>query len=416
MGPIVLLKTAVGALASNKLRASLTLLGIVIGVASVITLMAIGRGAQENVTSRISDLGTDLVFVRPGASLSGGIFLGQGSALTLTLDDAESMGEEARVPSAAKVAPEVQSSGQLAAQGNNTFTSIVGATSEYLEVRGYDLATGRGITVADVLNRTEVAILGSSVSESLYDGRNPVGSTVRINGREFTVIGVLESRGGSGLGLEDDQVLVPLTTAAYRLERNRTTGGEIALTSITIQAKDSGSVDDLVAEVTSLLRINHRIDSGENNDFTVTTQQDTIDTLAETQQTFVIFLAAIASISLLVGGIGIMNIMLVSVTERTREIGIRRAVGAKRRDILTQFITEATLLSVGGGLLGVALGAVLSIVINGRTLGDNSFTTVLSTDVALLALAVSAAIGLFFGIYPAGRAASLDPVEALRHQ
>jgi putative ABC transport system permease protein len=230
------------------------------------------------------------------------------------------------------------------------------------------------------------------------------------------VVGVLEPRGGSALGLEDNQVLVPITTAYYRLSGGRTSQGDVTVQAINVQVQDGAGLEDAVREVTGLLRVRHRLAAGDDDDFTVTSQEETIETLNETTSTFVVFLGAIASISLVVGGIGIMNIMLVSVTERTREIGIRRAVGARRRDVLSQFLTEATLLSAGGGLLGVAAGAGLSRLLDGRAFGDQEFQTVFSGDIMALALLVSAAIGLFFGLYPAVRASRLDPIQALRHE
>ncbi|GAG00586.1 unnamed protein product, partial [marine sediment metagenome] len=255
---------------------------------------------------------------------------------------------------------------------------------------------------------------GSRVAETLFGFRDPVGQTVRINGRQFTVIGVLESMGGGFMGLYDDQVLVPITTAFYRLASQRTTQGGITVQSINVQVRDSDAMDDALQEVATVLRLRHRIT--DEDDFSVSSQQETIETLEETTETFVVFLGAIASISLVVGGIGIMNIMLVSVTERTREIGIRKAVGAKRRDILFQFITEATLLSLGGGGVGVALGLALTRLLDGKSLLGYDFQTAFSGDIALLAMVVSAAIGLFFGIYPAMRASRLHPIEALRYE
>ena len=408
------LMTAITSIGSNKLRAGLTLLGIVIGVMAVITLMSIGRGAQETITARIESLGTNLLFVRAGASNQGGFFGGQGSASTLTLADAEAIARSEFAVSIEAVAPELNTSAQLVAGRNNTNTQVIGVTPEYQFVRNFPVASGQFISPFHVQKRSEVIVLGSSVAETLFGFRDPVGQPVRVNGRQFTVIGVLESQGGGAFGIFDDQTLVPITTAYFRLSAQRTAQGEITVQTINVQSKEGGALEDAIAEISTVLRLRHRIT--DEDDFTITSQQQTIETLEETTDTFVVFLGAIAGISLLVGGIGIMNIMLVSVTERTREIGIRKAMGAKRKDILLQFVTEATILSLGGGGAGVVLGIITSRLIDGRTLLGQSFETVLSGDVAVLALVVSAAIGLFFGIYPAVRAASLHPIEALRYE
>ncbi len=409
------LRTALTSLGANKLRAALTLLGVVIGVASVITLMAIGRGGQAQVTERIQGLGTNLLFVRPGASQQGGVFFALGSSTSLTPGDAAALEDPEYAPAVLRTAPQTQTGVEIVAQGNNTLTQAIGVTSEYLDVRSLNVKSGRGITTPDVQNKLEVVVLGATISETLFGSRDPVDEFVRIRGRQFRIVGVLESRGGSAIGNEDDQVLVPITTAYYRLIGSRTAQGDVSVQTINVEAVGEGSLDEASQQISTLLRIRHRLAVSDDDDFTVSSQQETIDTLNETTGTFVSFLAAIASISLVVGGIGIMNIMLISVTERIREIGTRRAVGARRRDILLQFLSEATMLSLGGGLIGVAAGIGLAQVIDGKTLGSQSFRTALSGDVAILALAVSAAIGLFFGIYPAVRASRLDPVQALRH-
>ena len=414
MNPLLILNTALSSIGTNKLRAGLTLLGIVIGVAAVVSLMAIGRGAQETVTSRITALGTNLLFVRPGAATEGGFVFGQGTAQTLTLKDALAINDRVFAPDVVAVAPETSTGLQIVAGSQNTFATTLGVTSAWLGVRNIELSAGRPITPADVANELQVVVLGWNVAERLFESENPIGQAVRLDGRRFMVIGVMERRGGTGFGNIDDQILVPLTTAHFRLNGSRTPQGDITVNTINVQAAGTDSLDAARAQVENLLRLRHRIDLDDDDDFTVTNQQDTIDTLESTTDTFVVFLAAVAGISLVVGGIGIMNIMLVSVTERTREIGVRRAVGAKRRDILMQFVTEATLLSAAGGLVGIALGSAVARAIDGRTFGSETFQTVLNADVAIYALAVSAAIGLFFGIYPATRAARLDPIEALR--
>ncbi len=414
MNPLTTFRTALSSLGANKLRSGLTLLGIVIGVAAVISLMAIGRGAQQAITANIAALGTNLLFVRPGSTTQGGITGGQGSATTLTLDDAYALMDTVYAPSVAAVAPELRTSGQVVAGGKNTFTQVVGVTPEYEFVRNTPVASGQFVTWGQVDNRSEVVVLGSRVSETLFGFRDPVGQTVRINGRQFTVTGVLKSQGGGVQGLFDDQVLVPITTVYYRLASQRTAQGGVSVQTVNVQVRTSDAMDGAVQEIATVLRLRHRIT--EADDFTVTSQQATIETLEATTDTFVVFLGAIASISLFVGGIGIMNIMLVSVTERTREIGIRKAMGAKRRDILLQFVSEATLLSLGGGGMGVLLGLALSSLMDGRSLGGQTFRTAFSGDIAVLALVVSAVIGLFFGIYPAFRAARLHPIQALRYE
>lgn len=411
MNPLDIANSALTSLWANKLRSGLTVLGIVIGVAAVISLMSIGRGAQAQITETIQSLGTNLLFVQPGSSSFGGIFFGQGSASTLTLDDAYAISDS---PSVAAVAPELSSSGQIVYGRNNTFTQVLGVTPDYLDVRNMRLSTGAFIADGHVVNRSEVAVLGSFTSESLFGQRDPVGQTIKINDRRFTVIGVLDSEGGGPFGLFDDQILAPITTVYYRLAGERTTQGEIAVDSISVQVQDESLMDRAESEIATLLRLRHRL-TGED-DFTINNQQDTLETLEETTDTFVMFLGAIAGISLLVGGIGIMNIMLVSVTERTREIGIRKAMGATRRDILVQFMSEAVFLSIVGGGIGVLAGVTISRLIDDKTLLNQTFQTVFSGDIVVLALLVSAAIGLFFGIYPAMRAASLHPIEALRYE
>ena len=414
MSPVAILRTALSSLGASKLRTGLALLGIVIGVAAVISTMSVGRGTQQAVTAGIESLGTNLLFVRSGASSQGGVFGGQGSATTLTLDDAYALLDPVFTPSVAAIAPELSTSGQVVAGRENTFTQVVGVTPGYQFVRNFPIGSGQFISPGHVQSRSEVAVLGSTVAETLFGFRDPVGQTVRINGRQFNVIGVLESQGGGPQGLFDDQILVPITTAYYRLASQRTAQGGVNVQTVNVQVGSGAAMDDAVQEIATVLRLRHRI-TGED-DFTISSQQETIETLEDTQEAFVVFLAAIASISLLVGGIGIMNIMLMSVTERTREIGIRKAMGAKRRDILFQFVSEATLLSLGGGGVGVLLGIVLSRVLDGRSLGGQNFQTAFSGDIAVLALVVAAAIGLFFGIYPAVRAARLHPIEALRYE
>ena len=407
MNPLTVLRTAVSSLGANKLRTGLALLGIVIGVAAVISTMSVGRGAQETITSNIESLGTNLLFVRPETS-------GGATASTLTLDDTYALLDPLIAPSVIAVAPELSTNGQIVAGRENTFAQILGITPEYQTVRDYSVSTGQFISTAHVANRSDVVVLGSQVAETLFGFRDPTGQKIRINGRPFSVIGVLESSGGTFLGNLDNRVLVPVSTAYYRLSRQRTPQGNITVQAINVQVESIDAMDDAMQQIATLLRLRHRIN--DQDDFIITSQQETIETLEETRETFVIFLGAIAGISLLVGGIGIMNIMMVSVTERTREIGIRKAMGAKRRDIMSQFVSEATLLSLGGGIVGVALGLTLSQVLDGRNLGGQTFQTATSGDITVIALSVAVAIGLFFGIYPAMRAAGLNPIDALRYE
>ena len=415
MTPFTTFRVALASLGANKLRSGLTLLGIVIGITAVISLMAIGQGVQRSITSRIEALGSNLLFVSPGGFSQGGLSRGVGSAGTLTLEDAYALVDPVFAPSVAAVAPELQTSGQVEAGRNNTFTQVVGATPEYVAVRNFSLQSGQFINWGHLENRSQVAVLGASVEDDLFGNRDSLDQFIRINGRRFQVIGTLESKGGGFLGRLDDQVLVPITTAYYRVSSQRTTHGQISVDSINVQLPSVEDVESAKQEVATILRLRHRITG--DDDFIISSQQETIEAVEETTNTFVLFLGAIAGISLLVGGIGVMNIMLVSVTERTREIGIRKAMGAKRRDILFQFMVEAVLLSLTGGVCGVIFGAAVGLGLQGTALfGNQPLETAFSWNIALLALSVSAAIGLFFGIYPAMRAARLHPIDALRYE
>ncbi len=399
--------TALAALNSNKMRSALTMLGIVIGVAAVISLMSIGRGAQAAVTANIESLGTNLVFVRPGSATSEGVRQGQGTAVTLTLQDADALADPNLAPSVLAVAPEIQTMTQIVAGRQNTFTRVIGVTPEYESVRNYPLAEGFFISDADIQQRAMVVVLGSDIANTLFsDGTDPLGQSVKLNSRLFKVVGVLQSKGGTGLGSADDVVMAPITTVQSRLSSQRT---------INIQVVSSEETDAAIQQITAILEQRHKITDG-NDDFTITSQQDTISALQDSTQIWVVFLGAIAGISLLVGGIGIMNIMLVSVTERTREIGIRKSVGAKRRDILLQFLVEAGLLSLVGGGIGVGAGIGASHFMSGLSLGGQTINTVMSADIPTLAVSVSAAIGIVFGLYPAYRAARLNPIDALRYE
>ena len=399
---------AIESLASNKLRSGLTILGIVIGVGAVIAMLSIGRGAEASITGSIQGIGTNLVFV-----FRGGDELVRNPA-PLTIGDAEALAEPFAAPAIAGVAPVLQGSGEVTFGGESTNTQIQGVTPIYSVVRNYNVAEGEFINEGHLLGRSSVVLLGPNVAEALF-GRTEavVGETVRIDGQPFRVIGVLEAKGGGGFGpSEDDQVMVPLSTAQTRLLRR----GSDRVDVIMVSAVSADAVPDAQEQISAILRARHRTEVG-LDDFTIVTQQEFLDTFATITGVLTIFLGGIAAISLLVGGIGIMNIMLVSVTERTREIGLRKAVGARRVDILIQFLTESSVLSLIGGVIGIALGWLISTVVQQiAAASDTVFVPVIGADAVLLATIFSAAVGLFFGIYPANRAAGLEPVEALRYE
>ena len=398
------------------MRSSLTVLGIIIGVAAVIALMSIGQGSQSAITSNIESLGTNLLFVRPGASSTGVVRGAQGSAATLTLADANALAADSSLaPSVAAVAPEVDSFAQVVAGSENARTEIIGVTPDYQSVRDYQVAEGDFISDAQVEANSMVAVLGSSVAETLFPDTDPVGQYVMINGLRFTVIGVLQTKGSTGLGSQDDVVMAPITSVMYRLSSSRTATGARNVSSINVEVVNANQVDAATQQITSILEQRHNITNGQD-DFTITSQNSLIQSLQNSTQVWVILLGAIAGISLLVGGIGIMNIMLVSVTERTREIGIRKALGAKRGNILLQFLIEAALMSLIGGAIGVLVGWGISSLISGVTVGGQTIHTVISAEIPILAVCVSAAIGILFGLYPAYRAARLKPIEALRYE
>ena len=400
---------ALESLSGNKLRSGLTVLGIVIGVAAVIAMLAVGQGAQASITGSISGIGTNLLFVfrgDPGDNVR--------NPKPLTLGDADALRDQFAAPSIEAVAPALQGNGVVTFAGEQTSPQLFGVTPEYFQVRNMKLAEGEFITEEHMLGRASVVLIGSEVANTLFGHADGVtGETIRIEGQPFRVIGVLETKGGGAFGSEDNQVLVPFTTAQSRLIR-RSTSDRVDI--IFVQAVSGDVVKQASDEIAIILRNRHRTPVGAD-DFTVFTQQDLLSTFQSITGILTIFLGGIAGISLLVGGIGIMNIMLVSVTERTREIGLRKALGARRRDILIQFLTESSLLSLIGGIIGIILGWLISFIVGQiAAANDTAFTPIVGMNAVLLATIFSAAVGLFFGIYPANRAASLEPVEALRYE
>ncbi|MFN8474935.1 MAG: ABC transporter permease [Anaerolineae bacterium] len=408
------LQIALDGLKANKLRAALTMLGIIIGVAAVIVMLGIGQGAQASIQAQIESNGTNLLYIRPGSTQQAGVRTAQGSAATLTYADAQALAQAGAAPAVAAVAPEYDSFGQVVYQGNNTNTRITGATPEYLTVRIMKLASGDFIDAAQVTTKSTVAVLGANVAKTLFADADPVGQSIRINNVSFRVIGVLEAKGGTGFGSVDDQVIVPITTAQARLAGGGQFRGSNNVSVINVEIVDSSQNEAAIQQVSEILRERHHLTG--DDDFSVTSQQDILETATTTTQIFTLFLGAIAGISLLVGGIGIMNIMLVSVTERTREIGLRKAVGARKNDILAQFLVEATVLSVLGGLIGVVLAIVVGHLIGGLSISNISLNPVIGYQAVLLATLFSVGVGLFFGAYPANRAAGLNPIEALRYE
>ncbi|MFC1939415.1 ABC transporter permease [Chloroflexota bacterium] len=401
------LSTAWVGLTTHKLRSFLTILGIVIGVAAVITLMSIGKGAEADIISRFESLGSNVIFIYRGASSSGGVRSAAGSANTLTLEDAAAISEQ--VPHIASIAPYYQKSLQLVAGGENMNARVTGTTPEYVQSYNLEVADGAFFSEYDYQRGARVAVLGSDVKETLFEGVDAVGQRLRMGGIIVQIIGVLETKGAMARS-SDDTILIPLTTMQQMVEQPRTSRGERVVSGIALTVSDDGQASSVVDELTSLLRSRHQLGPGMDDDFRIRSMEEIASTLSETMGTMTLLLGAIAAISLLVGGIGVMNIMLVSVLERTREIGIRKALGARERDIWTQFLIEAAFLTLTGGVIGVALGWVVSSIINNMEI----MTTVVTADIVILAVSVSVGIGLFFGFYPAWNASRLNPIEALR--
>ena len=414
------IQVALGGLLVNKMRSALTMLGVIIGVGAVIALMSIGEGAQASITEEITSIGTNLIFVSPGAANRGGpVQNAAGSATTLTYSDAEAIADPGNVPDAVAVAPQLSQNTQVIFGNANVNVSVLGTTGEYLSAYDLEVASGRFIEENDVDKRANVAVLGYQTAQDLFGGFDPIGQKIKValpgenGGRvSLTVVGVLEERGDSMIGSADDTVFVSITTAQTKLFSGRNALGEPIVTRVNVVAASEGQSEAVVDQIETLLRRRHDLDPDEEADFSVMSQADMLEMMTTVTDIMTIFLGAVAGISLLVGGIGIMNIMLVSVTERTREIGIRKAVGGRKADILTQFLLEAVVLSLLGGLLGILLGVGLAQLVSLTGLLDSLVTL----NSVLMAVGFSLAVGLFFGIYPANQAAGLNPIEALRYE
>jgi putative ABC transport system permease protein len=410
MNLLATLRIALRALTVNRLRSLLTMLGIIIGVASVITMLAVGAGAQARVEEQIRSLGSNLMIIWPGSVTAGGARFGGGSSLTLTEEDATAL--EIDVPGI-RTAPALRGSGQVVAGNQNWATPVFGVTPSYHEVRQWDVSSGRVLADTDLAGAGKVAVIGETVAQILFGGADAVGEQIRIRKVPFTVVGVLERKGQNMMGQDqDDIVLIPITTARTRVVGAAAQAKQRAVNIIWVKAPDYMDLKAAESQVRDALRARHRLGPNQEDDFFIRNLSEVMATQEASSRILTLLLAAVASVSLVVGGIGIMNIMLVSVTERTREIGLRMAVGARARDILSQFLSEAVVLSLAGGLIGVALGIASAYAI-GHFAG---WRTELSTMAFVLSVGFAAAVGVFFGFYPARKAARLAPIEALRFE
>ncbi len=402
-----LLKETSSALFRNKARSGLTVLGIVIGIGSVIALVSVGQGATSSIESNIESLGSNLIMVTPGMQRSIGsqVRMERGSAQTLTLEDAEAIASE--ISTAKAVAPEVSGRYQVTAKGANTNTQVVGVTSAYTEVKNISVSEGDFISDQNVSDAVKIAVIGPTVWEDLFGtSTSPIGQIIRINSIQFKVVGVTVSKGGTGFSNQDDIIYIPISTAQRFLSGNE------YVTTINVEAISQGSMTAAEEEITSLLLARHNISDSASADFSTMNQADIISSASSISGTLTMLLGSIAGISLLVGGIGIMNMMLTTVTERTREIGLRNAIGATKKDISLQFLSEAVMLTFLGGLIGIILGCLAGFLLS----YFNVISTKISSQSILLAFGVSAAIGIIFGYYPARRASGLNPIEALRYE
>ncbi len=394
---------------THKLRSFLTILGVVIGIASVIMLMSVGRGTEASILKNISGLGANMITVRGGASSTGGIRGGVGSANTLTLADAQAIQDH--VSDIKGVSPISSTGLQVIAGSQNMFVMVTGITPSYLDIYNITIKEGEPITSYELDRKSRVALIGPTISANLFEGDDPVGKKIRMGNNVYTIIGLLDSKGES-ISSSDNMIMVPLTTLLTTMARSMTSTGDYLVSTITVQAANADVISSVKEQITFLLADRHKIPLGGTNDFSLTSTDEITATIKSSMQTLTLLLGAIAGISLLVGGIGVMNIMLVSVMERRREIGIRKALGAKERDIWGQFLLDSALLTFTGGILGVATGWGGAYLINRSGL----VATMVTSDIVVLAVAVSVGIGLFFGFYPAWQGSRMDPIQALRSE